>query len=48
VQSKLDFWEARQIELASELACLKDEPVRLHSNLADLYNPPIVNLAVSA
>jgi site-specific DNA recombinase len=44
VQAKLEALEARQAELARELAGLKDEPVRLHPNLAALYRRKVATL----
>ena len=44
VQAKLDVWEARQLELARELDNMKDEPVRVHPNLADLYRRKVATL----
>src|SRR3974377_1779159 len=37
VQAKLEALEARQGEVAKELAGVSEEPVRLHPNLPDLY-----------
>jgi site-specific DNA recombinase len=44
VQAKLDALEARQDEVAKELAGLSEEPVRLHPNLADLYRQKVAAL----
>jgi site-specific DNA recombinase len=44
VQSKLEALEARQGEVAKELAGLSEEPVRLHPNLADLYRQKVAAL----
>ena len=44
VQAKLEALEARQGEVAKELAGLSDEPVRLHPNLADLYRRKVAAL----
>jgi site-specific DNA recombinase len=44
VQPKLEALEARQAGLATELAGLKDEPVRLHPNLAALYQRKVATL----
>jgi site-specific DNA recombinase len=44
VQAKLEALEARQAELAKELAGLKEEPVRLHPNLAALYRRKVATL----
>ena len=44
VQTKLEALEARQAEVAKELAGLSDEPVRLHPNLAALYRRKVAAL----
>ena len=44
VQAKLEALEARQGEVAKELAGLSAEPVRLHPNLADLYRRKVAAL----
>jgi site-specific DNA recombinase len=44
VLAKLEALEARQAELARELAGLKDDPVRLHPNLAALYRRKVATL----
>jgi hypothetical protein len=44
VQAKLEALEARQREVAEQLADLLDEPVRLHPNLAVLYQRKIAAL----
>jgi site-specific DNA recombinase len=44
VQAKLEALEPRQPELARELAGLKDEPVRLHPNLAALCRRKVATL----
>ena len=43
VQAKLEALEARQTELATELAT-PVEPVRLHPNLADIYRKKVARL----
>lgn len=37
VQSKLRTLEARQLEVATELSDVADQPVRLHPNIAAIY-----------
>jgi site-specific DNA recombinase len=44
VQAKLELWEARHIELTRELDGLKDESVRPHPNIADLYRRKVATL----
>jgi site-specific DNA recombinase len=44
VQTKLEALEARQSEVAKELAGLSREPVRLHPNLATLYRRKVAAL----
>ena len=44
VQAKLEALEARQSQVAKELAGLSEEPVRLHPNLADLYRQKVAAL----
>jgi len=44
VQTKLEALEARQGELAKELAGLVDDPVRLHPNLAAIYQRKVATL----
>ena len=44
VQAKLEALEARQGEVAKELAGLSEEPLRLHPNLADLYRQKVAAL----
>jgi site-specific DNA recombinase len=44
VQAKLETLEARQGEVAKELAGLSEEPVRLHPNLAALYRRKVAAL----
>jgi site-specific DNA recombinase len=44
VQAELEELEARQAGLAKKLAALKEEPVRLHPNLAALYRRKVATL----
>jgi len=44
VQAKLEALEAREGEVAKELAGIVDEPVRLHPNLAALYRRKVAAL----
>jgi hypothetical protein len=44
VQTKLEGLEARQGEVAKELAGLVEEPVRLHPNLAAIYRRKVTAL----
>src|SRR5262249_2924987 len=44
VQTKLEALEARQSEVAKELASLSEDPVRLHPNLAALYRRKVAAL----
>jgi site-specific DNA recombinase len=44
VQTKLEALETRQCELAKELAGLVDDPVRLHLNLAAIYQRKVATL----
>ena len=44
VQAKLEALEARQSEVAQELAGLLEEPVRLHPNLAAIYRRKVAEL----
>ena len=44
VQAKLEALEARQGEVAKELAGFSAEPVRIHPNLADLYRRKVAAL----
>jgi site-specific DNA recombinase len=44
VQAKLETLEGRQGEVATELAGLVDEPVRLHPNLSAIYGRKVAAL----
>ena len=44
VQTKLEALEVRQREVATQLAGLLEEPVRLHPNLAAMYQSKITAL----